>query len=88
MTDIVERLRNPGRTPGCPDCGAVALHEPTVTRDMAEAADEIERLRAALWDLVSDCEEYVRINKLHNNDGSPATNHAMRRARAALGGKP
>jgi hypothetical protein len=50
-----------------------------------EAADEIERLRAALLDLVSDCEEYARINNLHNSDGSPATNHAMRRARAALG---
>ena len=52
------------------------------------AADEIERLRAALLDLVSDCEEYARINNLHNSDGSPATNHAMRRARAALGEPP
>ena len=41
-------------------------------------------LREALEDLVSDCEEYVRINNLHNADGSPASNHAMRRAREAL----
>ena len=44
----------------------------------------IASLRAALDDLVSDCDEYSRINNLHNADGSPATNHAMRRARAAL----
>lgn len=41
-------------------------------------------LLAALALLVADCAEYARINNLHNSDGSPATNHAMRQARAAL----
>jgi hypothetical protein len=40
MTDIVERLR---------DCHLVFKH-----RDIAEAADEIERLRAILLKLVED----------------------------------
>lgn len=38
----------------------------------------------ALQELLSDCEEYARVNKLHGPDGGPATNHAMRQARAAL----
>lgn len=37
-------------------------------------------LLGALKDLLSDCEEYARINNLHNSDGSPATHHSMRRA--------
>lgn len=41
-------------------------------------------LLAALKDLLSDCEEYARINNLHNADGSPATHHAMRRARSVI----
>ena len=53
-------------------------------RLIAEDAVVIADLRAALDDLVSDCDEYSRINNLHNADGGPATNHAMRRARAAL----
>lgn len=45
--------------------------------------DESELL-AALKELYEDCVEYCRINNLFNNDGGPATNHAMRRAKAAL----
>jgi hypothetical protein len=48
------------------------------------AKNEATELFAALQDLLSDCEEYSRINNLHNEDGSPASNHAMRRAREAL----
>jgi hypothetical protein len=49
--------------------------------NLIKAAPE---LLAALKDLADDCDEYVRINNLHNKDGGPATNHAMRRARAAI----
>jgi hypothetical protein len=78
--DIVERLRK--------QAGWHIDNQKMVTGPLLdEAADEIDRLRAALLELVSDCEEYARINNLHNSDGSPATNHAMRRARAALEGK-
>lgn len=43
-----------------------------------------KELLEALRDLLADCEEYARINNLHNKDGSPASNHAMRRAAAAI----
>jgi len=33
---------------------------------------------------LSECEEYARLNHLHNQDGSPAETAAMRIARAAL----
>ncbi|WP_296341579.1 DUF551 domain-containing protein [Reyranella sp.] len=38
----------------------------------------------ALKDLHADCVEYCRINHLHNDDGGPGTNHAMRRAAEAI----
>jgi hypothetical protein len=38
----------------------------------------------ALQALVDECAEYVLLNNLHGSDGSPATTHSMRRARAAL----
>lgn len=62
--DIIERLQFKGGT-----------HVPVVTT-MAEAADEIARLRAdnaailaALQDVVANVLEYERINKLHPNPG-------------------
>ncbi|TJW49396.1 MAG: hypothetical protein E5X65_33905 [Mesorhizobium sp.] len=39
---------------------------------------------SALKSILADCEEYSRINNLHNSDGTPATNHSMRLARAAI----
>lgn len=48
------------------------------------AKNDAAELVAALQGLLADCEEYSRINNLHNEDGSPATNHAMRRARKAI----
>ena len=49
-------------------------------RLIAAAPEMAEALKA----LADECAEYVRINNLHSNDGSPATTHSMRRARAAL----
>jgi hypothetical protein len=49
-----------------------------------ELRAERDRLREALVDLVQECEEYARINHLHNDDGSPATPGAMKHAYAAL----
>jgi hypothetical protein len=58
---------------------------PLETARAAIAADPARKeLIDALQDLHDDCVEYCRINNLHNNDGGPGTNHAMRRARAAL----
>lgn len=51
---------------------------------MAEMCKTNAALRGALQDLYDDVTEYVRINNLHNSDGSLATTHALRRARAAL----
>jgi hypothetical protein len=45
-----------------------------------EAADEIERLRAALFQLVEEKCDYMRINNL----GDPETQHTVKAARAAL----
>lgn len=72
MTDIVERLRN---------------YDPT-RANSREAADEIERLRAALQALHDWYVEYARINNLFNGDGTPATFHELLQARAALEPKP
>jgi hypothetical protein len=58
MTDIVERLRN-RNTP----YGWLELAD--------KAAEEIERLRAALAALVADVEEYERINNLAPSPGKP-----------------
>ena len=41
-------------------------------------------LYEALQQLADECDEYVRINNLHNGDGTPATTHSMLQARAAL----
>lgn len=49
-----------------------------------EAEARERALRDALRDLVSECEDYARINHLHNADGSPATTGAMKHARAVL----
>jgi len=46
----------------------------------AAAPDLFEACKA----LLADCEEYSRINNLHNDDGKPATNHSMRMALAAI----
>jgi chromosome segregation ATPase len=48
--------------------------------------EERHLLREALRSLYDDCVEYARINHLHNSDGTPGSNHAMRQARAALDG--
>jgi len=50
-------------------------------RRLIAAAPE---LLAALQDLHADCVEYARINNLHNDDGKPGSNHAMRRAAAII----
>jgi len=54
--DIVERLRGKlPRSTGCPDCGIMPLHEPTIERERREAADEIERLRRPPSEAVEKC---------------------------------
>jgi hypothetical protein len=55
MTDIIERLREDAR-------GGMAYHELS-----DEAADEIERLRAALQRLVDNILDYERVNQLAPN---------------------
>ena len=47
---------------------------------MAAAPDLFD----ALTSLLQDVEEYARINNLRDPEGGPASNHAMRQARAAL----
>jgi hypothetical protein len=44
----------------------------------------LKKMTEALTDLVSECEEYARVNHLHNADGSPATTGAMKHAYAVL----
>lgn len=46
--------------------------------------DSVDELIEALKSLHDDCVEYARINNLHNEDGSPATNHSILRASALL----
>ena len=53
-------------------------------RTAGERAEFTEELLSALQALVSDCDDYVRINNLHAADGGPATTQAMRQARAAI----
>lgn len=50
----------------------------------AQLIEAYPDLYEALESLLNDCEEYVRINNLHDDDGSPANTHSTRRARAAL----
>lgn len=51
---------------------------------LAHAANCHDELLEALKGLHADCVEYCRINHLHNDDGGPATNYAMRRAAEAI----
>lgn len=48
MSDIVERLCHPSRVVPTDGNTEMRLHEPQVLADMAEAAAEIERLRATI----------------------------------------
>lgn len=41
-------------------------------------------MREALENLIADCDEYVRINNLHGNNGEPAKWATVENARAAL----
>lgn len=66
---------------------ALANAAPFLIAEAVEARrlrEENARLREALEHLVLDNEDYVRINKLHNADGTPAITFSMRQARAAL----
>ena len=53
-------------------------------KDHANLIAAAPELYEALQQLSDECDEYVRINNLHNGDGTPATTHSMLRARAAL----
>ncbi len=70
--DIVERLR----LPYCKD-GELVADE--AVKDMRTAADEIERLRAALKEIAA-----MRREDLSMSDGSPEDNLAAHHARIAL----
>jgi hypothetical protein len=87
---VDEALYNAGYNAGY-DAGFAKAHreynvgyDAGFARAKSEAQDEAVRLREALTDLVQECEEYARINHLHNDDGSPATTGAMKHAYAAL----
>jgi hypothetical protein len=74
--DVVERARSK------------VAHLDEAMKDMA---DEITSLRSqnkvmreALENLIADCDEYVRINNLHGNNGEPAKWATVENARAAL----
>lgn len=60
--------------------GVEAESKEANARLIAAAPDLLEALKA----LLADCEEYSRINNLHNRDGTPATNHSMHMACAAI----
>jgi hypothetical protein len=72
--DIVERLRVPIWT----------LEYDT---ERKEAANEIERLRAALAALVADVEDYERVNNLAPNPGKRDCWQSVTQAKAVLGGR-
>lgn len=65
-----------------PDANAALEHvrREAVEQGRAEAADEIERLRAALREYMEHDEDYTRINRL----GDHTKSHRWKRARAAL----
>jgi len=80
MTDIVERLRT---------WADIHRHGARPGGDlMAEAANEIERLRAALERVLADIAEYERVNNLAPNPGRQYCWDSVANAHAVLEGKP
>ena len=74
--DIVERLREEIG-------GYTDVYLENAEANMKEAANEIERLREALQEMVNEKCEYMHINHL----GDPETTHTVKLARKALGEK-
>jgi hypothetical protein len=76
MTDIVERLRR-----------RIWPRPEDAEEDCKEAADEIERLRAALKAIIDQVHDYERVNNLAPNPPRLECWDSVAHARAVLEGR-